>query len=310
MGELDMVTAMIRWFLLITATAATVAVFYMVAAMAEWPFGAASVYLIAASALGCLAVTFVWYIRSRYSKPSGGFELRLDRVDSTNASSRRSQDYEVPARTGAGERAATSEPIEDVTHRIAHPDDHDPGPLFEQRPTDADSVPLEEDAVYQALSSDNGGSAPSSEQIRVEEESQPLASAETSHVPLERLSPPAPSAPDEANVGNAGSDAKRLAEALNLYERIDRSICDPYGADHVPGSRGLWDELVEDYGAASIDLRDTESSGCRITLSSGNLVFYAPHRGCWIWVTFDRTEPTPSSPIDASLSTHIVTNPN
>ena len=305
-----MVTAMIRWFLLIVAAAATVAVFYMVAAMAGWSFGAASVYLIAASALGCLAVTFVWYVRSRYSKPSGGIELRLDRIDSMRASSRPSQDNEVPATIGVGERAATGEPIEDATHRIAHLDDHDPDPLSEQRPTDANSVPLEEDAVYQVLSSDSRGSAPSSEQIRVEEESPPLASAETPHVPLERLSPPARSAPGEANVGDAGGDAKRLADVLNLYERIDRSTFDPYGADHVPGRRGLWDELVEDYGAASIDLRDIESSGCRITLSSGNLVFYAPHRGCWIWVVFDGTEPTHSSPIDPSLSARIVTNPN
>jgi len=305
-----MVTAMIRWFLLIVAIAAIVAVFDMVAAMAGWPLGAASVYLIAASAVGCLAVTIVWHIRSRYSKSSGWYELHLDRLASVRASSQRSRDHEVPATIGAAERAATSEPIEDATHRIAHLDDHEPGPLFEQRPTDADSVPLEEDAVYRVLSSDRRGSAPSSEQIRAEEETPSPASAETSHVPLERLSPPARSAPGEPNVGNAGGDAKRLAEVLNLYERIDRSTFDPYGAHHDPGRRGLWDELVEEYGAASIDLRDVESGGCTITLSSGNLVFYAPHRGCWVWVVFDGTEPTPSSPIDPSPSARIVTNPN
>jgi hypothetical protein len=255
-------------------------------------------------------VTFVWYIRSRYSKSVGGIELRLDRIKSPSESSRRSQDFEVPATSGTGERVASGEPIDDAANRVPIRDHDGSDQLFEQRPTNAEPVPVEEDAVYQVLSSDAPGSEPSSEQIRVEEELPPLASAEASRVPLERLLPPARNTPGEASVGDAGGDAKRLAEVLNLYERVDRSTFDPYGVDHVPGRRGLWDELVEEYGAASIDLRDVESGGCRITLSSGNLVFYAPDRGCWVWVIFDRTEPTPSSPIDASSSAHVVTNPN
>jgi hypothetical protein len=312
-----MVTAVIRWFLLSVATAAAVGIFYATAAMAGWSLGAASVYLIAASAFGCLAVTVVWYIRSRYSQPVGGIELRLDRIKSPSESSRRSQDFEVPTTSGTGERAASSEPLEDAADQVPIRDD-DSDPLFEQRPTTAEPVPVEEDAGYQVLDSDSSGSGPASEQDRVEAESPSLTSAEAPHIPLEHLSLPALDTSDEASDEDAGDDAKRLAEVLNLYdhngpsydEPIDRSTRDPFGADHATRRRGLWNELVEEHGAASIDLRDAESGGCRITLSSGNLVFYAPERGLWVWVIFDRTEPTKPSPIDASPSAHIVTNPN
>lgn len=91
----------------------------------------------------------------------------------------------------------------------------------------------------------------------------------------------------------------RLAEVLNLYERIGFLSDGRDGAaiarqDRVDGpgpERGLWAELVEEYGAASIDFDAASSGGCVITLDSGNLVFFDPDSGRWAWVVFDRAVP-------------------
>lgn len=304
-------TAIGRWFLRSLAIAVSVAIFYLATTLDGGWFGTAIAYLIAASASGWLTATVGWYTRSRRPKTSAGPDTRIDADTSSTESPRGHQIPWTGLATGPGERPAASEPIEDASLLVPIRHAHDPDPPLEQRSNDAKSVPVAADAVLRVQNS-NGGRFPSTTEHLSTNEEPPPASAELPRVPLLQG---VPSTANKPTNKDADDDAKRLAEVLNLYERIgfssdehiERTPNYAFQVDRIPGERGLWDELVEEYGAATIDLRRVGSGHCRITLSSGNLVLYIPERRCWVWVAFDRAVPTP--PSDEVSSAHALTNP-
>jgi len=81
---------------------------------------------------------------------------------------------------------------------------------------------------------------------------------------------------------------------LNRYEHTGV----PAGRRSDIGEQRLWTDLVDGYGAASIDLNDDDPERCVITLESGDLVFYLPEHKRWMWLIFDRADvaPTPATP--------------
>ena len=150
-----------------------------------------------------------------------------------------------------------------------------PVPRFEHRSTAVARVPS---VVDVASSVPNGVSY-----VTVH----PPRSPQTVELPPPALrisSPPPPDTqPSETTTDDRGAVAKRLTEVLNLYEgvglasvdNIESSTSAPDLADQGPAERALWEELVEEYGAVSIEFPGSEAGGCQITVSTGDVVFYS-----------------------------------
>lgn len=123
-----------------------------------------------------------------------------------------------------------------------------------------------------------------------------------------------------AIIEDAGRDAIRMAFALNQYERsgfrngrdASPTPTNSLRDDRSVSGRGLWSELVETYGAESVDLEGFGSGTCCITLSNGDLVFYVPEYRKWLWLAFERTlaEPraVPVAPVASGGDSATLTN--
>ena len=239
-----------------------------------------------APASGCLVLAIVLYVRSRRSRGSG---LRLDRIDSATISHESSD----PRREIDG---SDTQVRSDITEESGVADDIDVGEL----PAATGSTRDFGDPRGDAGSNIN---APVRDRQSAHPAASPSMSTATPRDQRERSSPSMQVTIDEANVGGVGHDAMRLAGLLNEFEDVDcgfgdwaaASGLDPHRDDRVPWERDLWLQLVEDYGAESVDLADAAGDRCRITLASGNMVFYVSSYQRWMWLIFDHAGTRPPS---------------
>ncbi len=295
-SDSDTATATIRWFLMSLVTAATVAIFYLLASSAGWSFGMASVYLIAASALGCFALTLAWFIRAHYSTPTEGVRVRLDRI-ATPTSRPGSIESRIQAITDEdpqiveqAPQSTMNEQVESDTGRSPSLVDPESTPPIEPSAHRGESPPPAKETGEQEETSDDVPLSQSTKPVPLRLAS--VSSQQSRPEPETALvAEPPIEAPDE-------DAAKHLAELLNRYERdgfptggpSNEPMADIQREGQSTGDRELWAHLVEAYGAESVDLRDISSGSCRIILSSGDIVFYAPQRRCWMWIIFEQAE--------------------
>lgn len=255
-----------------------VAVSYVAADASEWTIEAVPAAFFLAPASGCLVLAIALYVRSRRSR---GTRLRLDRIDSATTShesndSRREID------------GSDTEVRSDITEEPGVADDIDVGELPAATGSTRNSGDPRGDTGYNI-------DAPA----RDRQFAQPVASQSMStampQVQQERSSPSIQVTIDETIIGGVEHDAMRLTGLLNQFEDVDCGFgdwtaprgLDPHRDDRVHWEQDLWLQLVEDYGAESVYLADGAADRCRITLTSGNMVFYVPGYQRWMWLIFD-----------------------
>ena len=300
-----------RWLLLLCMlTTATVGMVGVAMETAGRPFGAASAYWASVFSFVLWAVPSAWLVRSRYTTPLAGPEGRPRHLHVAIAAPRRSDDGDVRRLIDPVECLVDEILIHAVAERVPSTAAHLPEPHLEHRPSADEVAPSERDAPHLVGAVDHSlpatlskPSTPDRSQTRPQRERAPTMASDQSIGP----------SPEER-----GGGARELAEILNLYDRVGRSPGNdkdspgavPYRADSAAGERTLWGELVEDFGAESVDFRGDEAGECWITLSTGDLVFYAPERECWLWVVFEGAEGVPASRAEAPSSLHIVADPS
>ena len=275
--------AAIRWIFLGLVIAAIVVLSYVTIESFELGFETVPISFIAAAILGCLVLAIGLYLQSRRSRSTNGIELRLDRIASpttppeSSGMRRESGHGHTPAEPCATDGSG----IADETTRDAQPTPADTSrdladPLSDVQP----NIGL--------LSPDERPSHPVPSPPMTA--SMPRSSREIPPLPTRDVF-------DATVTDDTGLDAIRLATALNQYEqfglRSDSYVVpdshDSHGKERVLGEQDLWRELVDTYGAESIDLRDIAAGRCRITLRSGNMVFYVPEYQRWVWLVFEQT---------------------
>jgi hypothetical protein len=231
-------------------------------------------------------LAIVLYVRSRRSRGTG---LRLDRIDSATTShesndSRREID------------GSDAEVRSDITEEPGATDDIDVGELPAAKGSTRNSGDPRGDAGYNIDAPVRDG------------QSARHAASQSMSTAMPRVQPGRSSSSiqvtiDDANVGGVGHDAMRLAGLLNQFGDVDCGFgdwaapcgLDPHRDDRVHWERDLWLQLVEDYGAESVDLADAAGGRCRITLASGNMVFYVSGYQRWMWLIFDHAGTRPPS---------------
>lgn len=301
----------IRWLLLLgLLTAATIGIVGVAVETIGWSFGAASAYWVSVFSVVVWAVPSAWLVRSRYAALSSRSEQHLRRLHVPSVAPRRYDDAEERPLVEPVECLADEILVEAAGDRAPAAAVRVPKPRLERRPAPEQVVSPERDAPHPVAGVDHSLPAPSSKpstpdrsQTRPPLESAPITASDQAVGP----------APGERRGG-----ARELAGVLNLYDRVGLSHGDetdspevvPYRANFTAGERTLWRELVEDFGADSIDFRGDESGECSITLSNGDLVFYAPERECWMWVVFEGAEDVPSAHPESPLPLHIAADPS
>jgi hypothetical protein len=301
----------IRWLLLLCVlTAATIGLVGVAAETTGRPFVAVSVYWVSVVSVVLWAVPSAWLVRSRYASFSLRPERRLRRLHVPSETPRHHADGRERCLFDSDEC-----PIDGILTRAAPACTsaaaiHLPEPHLDPRPATEDGVRPEGDSPRHTAPAHRS----------------PPATSPGPSVPERSRTLPLPDrAPVVASIQSVGpaqelrpGGARELAEILNLYERVGLShdanagapAGVPYRADSAAGERTLWGELVEDFGAASIDFRGADGGECWITLSTGDLVFYAPDHHCWMWVVFESVDDVPSPHAEAPPSVHIVADPS
>jgi hypothetical protein len=270
----------VRWFLIVSLlTVASVGLAAALAPSAGRSFGSIEAFLVVEVSIAVWAVPVAWFVGSRYPT------LLRSYLD----------DYDAPEQPEQRERYPVADSIAPVPGRAPLTHTYLPVPRFEHRSTAVARVPSDVDV---ALSVPNGVSY-----VTVHP-SRPPPTVELPSPALRVSSPPPPDdQPSETTTDDRGAVAKRLTEVLNLYEgvglasvdSVESSTSAPDLAGHGPAERALWEELVEEYGAVSIDFRGSEAGGCQITVSTGDVVFYSAERGGWMWIIFETSDPAPTT---------------
>ena len=294
-------TATLVLFLASFATVAAVAAFYAMAAIAGWAFGPASASLAVASTLICVTLGTGLYLRHRRGRSDRRFAARLSELNSPtpsvrSESSRRDPEIDESARSKGGTAHTPHGGVSDRTDDSEiHESSPSPAPLrIASAPT---SLENESANPVQDLSVSIRTETP--EQPPSEESQVPVHGTDTAHQIPEPPEPPNHEPTVPAIDRGATPDAKGLAEILNLYERtglppdghFDRIARDQLDAAYLPSAHLLSIQLVTRYGAESIDLSGSDNGQCRIKLTSGDIVFYSPERGCWLWIAFEQQGP-------------------
>jgi hypothetical protein len=282
----DAATATLRRIYLGLLFVVVVAASSVAAEASGWTIEEVPAAFFLAPASGCLVLAIVLYVRSRRSRGTG---LRLDRIDSATTShesndSRREID------------GSDAEVRSDITEEPGATDDIDVGELPAAKGSTRNSGDPRGDAGYNIDAPVRDG------------QSARHAASQSMSTAMPRVQPGRSSSSiqvtiDDANVGGVGHDAMRLAGLLNQFGDVDcgfgdwaaPSGLDPHRDDRVHWERDLWLQLVEDYGAESVDLADAAGGRCRITLASGNMVFYVSGYQRWMWLIFDHAGTRPPS---------------
>ncbi len=289
---------------------AAIAAFYAMSAAAGWTFGVASASLAVAASLICVALGSTSYVKYRRSKPARRITSRLNNIGLPP----RPDDQNKPVER-VEHATASGESLNDKVARARAADDDGQVPPQDLQVADLDPFPLETDLVARIQSAGETGATTPLELASAEPEPTPAEDTDTGDSQPEPSAPPVPAPGTRVVYRDRTVDPKRLAALLNLYEHtgfppdghFDQSATDGSFVDGVPDHRSLWAELVAEYGAESIDLREAETGQCQITLTSGDLVFYSPERRCWLWIAFEQTGPAPSSLTNAlSFDTMVV----
>ncbi len=289
------------WILLGLLVIVIAAASYLAVEAADWAGDMVPASFVAAAGSGCLVLGVAMYARSRRSQSTGGIELRLDRIASPT----------------------TPPESRDLRRKIEHGDmtgepDVTSGP-------DGDVQPTPTDPPRDIGESQDGADPSANAPTRDEPSGQPVVSPPmTSAILRNPREHPPPAIGDETDgvvVEDAEIEAIRLAAALNQYEQIGfhsdgyaaSDSHDLHGEDRTPKEQMLWSELVEVYGAESIDLRDVGDGRCRITLRSGNMVFYVPEYRQWVWLAFEQSRVAVSNvtilhPVDRDVNNADRTN--
>ena len=283
----------VRWVLMVSLlTVASVGLAAALAASAGRSFGSIEAFLVVEVSIAVWAVPVAWFVGSRYPiQPGVGLrDLFLRRVSLVYL-----DDNDAPVRPEQRERYPVADSIAPVPDRAPLIHTHLPVPRFEHRSTAVARVPSDVDV---ALSAPNGVNSVTGRPLR------PPQTVELPSPALRVSSPPPPDdQPGETPTDDRGAVAKRLTEVLNLYESVGLASADsvesstsaPDLADHDPAERALWEELVEEYGAVSIDFRSSEAGGCHITVSTGDVVFYSADRDSWMWIIFETPDHAPAT---------------
>jgi hypothetical protein len=295
--------ALVPWFLIVSLlTVASVGLAAALAPSVGRSFGSIEAFLVAEVSIAVWAVPVAWCVGSRYpTRPvvdrcgagclfCGIRDLRLRRVSLEHL-----DDYDAPVRPEQCERYPVADSIAPVPGRAPFTHTYLPVPRFEHRSTAVARVPSDVDVA---------SSVPNGVSYVTVHPSRPPRAVELPSPALRISSPPPPDTqPSETTTDDRGAVAKRLTEVLNLYEgvglasvdNIESSTSAPDLADHGPAERSLWEELVEEYGAVSIDFRGSEAGGCQITVSTGDVVFYSAERDGWMWIIFETADPAPTT---------------
>lgn len=297
----------IRWLLLLCLlTAATVGVVGVGFEAAGRPFPAASAYWVAVFSFALGAVPSAWLVRSRYAGLPAGPTDRLRGLRVPAVPPRRPGDEAEVAGLDPADCPGAAIRIEGTAHALPAAGVRLSGPLPAPPSSGAEVRPTRGEASSRAPGTHQSPPATPRDQstdgglpaaVRVEPESVedpglPAVRVETGRVP----------------------GAKELAEVLNLYDRIGlapdggsaAAATVPYRVEAAPGERTLWRELVEEFGAESIDFRGDGAGECWITLSTGELVFYDPDHQSWMWVVFESEEDAPPYLDEAPAVVRIV----
>lgn len=302
----DWVTAVARWFLVLSIVTAAVVISVRVPAhLGWWSLHATSAQMVAVATIGCVAVAGVRLLMRRHTRSVGATQHGIESACPSAGTAPQAQTSVASFPTGPNDPSMPYEwggaGTSHVPIQSGHIEATDPEAAITGTESASSelAVSMESSSIEDRDTGPNPGLRPgdltrsSTEFSSSNHVSDGMSADVAGHPSVHR---------PEAE---SGDDALRLTEVLNLYERIG-FLPDGRGGeanvrqdsvDDLPPQHGLWDELVRGYGAASVEFGLVGSGGCVITLHSGDMVFYDPHSGRWAWVVFDRAGTT--SDLDA-----------
>ena len=288
--------ALVPWFLIVSLlTVASVGLAAALAPSVGRSFGSIEAFLVAEVSIAVWAVPVAWFVGSRYPTLLGAIGVAIRDLCLRRVSLEYLDNNDPPVLPEQYERHPVADSIAPVPGRAPLTHTYLPVPRFEHRSTAVARVPSDVDVA---------SSVPNGVSYVTVHPSRPPRAVELPSPALRISSPPPPDTqPSETTTDDRGAVAKRLTEVLNLYEgvglasvdNIESSTSAPDLADHGPAERSLWEELVEEYGAVSIDFRGSEAGGCQITVSTGDVVFYSAERDGWMWIIFETADPAPTT---------------